>query len=542
MSHETVASAVVGALREIGVTHVFGVPSGGWVDYMEAMRQTDGIEFVLTSHEGGAGFMADVYGRLTGIPGVCFGTYGPGATNLSTGVGSALLDRSPMIALTDEMPAHLRGRTVQMGIDHQALFRPLTKMTTRLEASRVRNIVFDACLQATSGRPGPVHIGLPTDISGSPAVQETTAHWPQPRPAADDPVFQPEMQTLFASARKPVLVAGLAAANERCASKIRAMAEKHALPVLLTPMAKGVLPHDHPCYAGVLFHALSDVVGQVHQQADLVISIGYDPVEFNYEAWMPTVPIISISGETADIDRSQYNGVHDVVGDIEKTLDHMMDTVCEPKEWDLSDLAAHRTKLFGRLSSDPTKTFGPLAALETLRNVLPDDGIMTCDVGSHTHLIGQKWPTPKPGLQLMTNGWSAMGFGIPSAIAAKICRPQTPVCAVLGDGGFLMSAGELAVAARRQLNIVFVLLSDNDLALIRIKQQKRQNPIYGTIVRDAGGVGGDSVFGVPLITTTDTDQFEGALKKAFASPGPTIVEAIVDSSEYDALVLRKDKP
>ena len=133
---QTVAAAVVDALKEMGVRHVFGVPSGGWVDYMEALRTTDGIDFILTTHEGGAGMMADVCGRLTGAPGVCFGTYGPGATNLATGVGEALLDRSPMIALTDEMPAAMRGRTTQMGIDHQALFAPLTKKTTRLREAR----------------------------------------------------------------------------------------------------------------------------------------------------------------------------------------------------------------------------------------------------------------------------------------------------------------------------------------------------------------------------------------------------------------------
>ncbi len=134
MKSTNVARNVVAALRDMGVRHVFGVPSGGWVDYMEAIRTTDGIDFVLASHEGGAGFMADICGRLTGVPGVCFGTFGPGATNLATGVGGATLDRSPMIALTDEMPAPWRSRTIQMGIDHQALFAPLTKATMRIEA------------------------------------------------------------------------------------------------------------------------------------------------------------------------------------------------------------------------------------------------------------------------------------------------------------------------------------------------------------------------------------------------------------------------
>src|SRR5258705_3386922 len=161
----TVAASVVDALKELGVKYVFGVPSGGWVDYMEELRKADGIEFVLTTHEGGAGMMADVCGRLSGVPGVCFGTFGPGATNLATGVGEALLDRSPMIALTDEMPASMRGRTTQMGIDHQALFQPLTKKTTRLREGAVREILQDAARVALSFRRGPVHVGLPAGMS-----------------------------------------------------------------------------------------------------------------------------------------------------------------------------------------------------------------------------------------------------------------------------------------------------------------------------------------------------------------------------------------
>ena len=167
---------------------------------------------------------------------------------------------------------------------------------------------------------------------------------------------------------------------------------------------------------------------------------------------------------------------------------------------------------------------------------------MTCDVGAHTHLIGQKLPTPAVGKQLMTNGWSAMGFAIPAAIAAKICKPELSVCAVVGDGGFLMTAGELAVAVRENLNIVFVLFTDNDLSLIRIKQEKKGFPIYGTPIREFGTIGGDNIFGVPVIKADNPDTYRSALQEAFQADGPVIVEALLDSREYDALVLRKDKP
>src|ERR1700704_1167521 len=272
---QTVAAAFVDALRELGVKYVFGVPSGGWVDYMEALRQADGIEFILTTHEGAAGMMADVCGRLTGKPGACFGTFGPGATNLATGVGGALLDRSPMLAFTDEMPAPMRGRTTQMGIDHQALFRPLTKQATRMRADAVRSMLFDAARIALEGRPGPVHIGLPVGMSAQKADHESVHFVPPEAAPLADPVLLKRAVELFAKARRPILAIGLGAVQAKLQSKIQALVEKHRIPVVLTPMAKGMLAEDHPCYAGILFHALSDKVGLTHQQADLVLAVGY---------------------------------------------------------------------------------------------------------------------------------------------------------------------------------------------------------------------------------------------------------------------------
>ena len=542
MKSTNVARNVVGALRDMGVRHVFGVPSGGWVDYMEAIRTTDGIDFVLTSHEGGAGFMADVCGRLTGVPGVCFGTFGPGATNLATGVGGATLDRSPMIALTDEMPASLRGRTVQMAIDHQALFAPLTKATMRIEADGAVATLADAARIALSGRPGAVHVGLPQGMSAD-AVEAATigtiAADPVPAPATAD------IDTLVAAftvAEKPVLAIGLGAVHARIEDRIVALAERFGLPVLLTPMAKGMVAEDHPNYAGVLFHALSDMVGKTHAEADLVVAVGYDPIEFNYESWMKDgLALASIDVVPADIDRDMHPVVAEVVGAIAPALEALIALPAGPKAWDLLALAERKAAMFAKLVGRDGP-FGPCAALDVLRDVLPDEGIMTCDVGAHTHLIGQHWRTPKPGTQIMTNGWSAMGFGLPAAIAAKLSRPDTPVCCVLGDGGFLMTAGELATAVREKLPLVIVIFTDNDLALIRIKQEKKQNPIYGTPVRAEGTIGGPSLFGVPVTVARDPAEFRAALEAGFAADGPVIVEALLDSREYDELVLRRDKP
>jgi len=542
MKSTNVARNVVGALRDMGVRHIFGVPSGGWVDYMEAIRTTDGIDFVLASHEGGAGFMADICGRLTGAPGVCFGTFGPGATNLATGVGGATLDRSPMIALTDEMPASLRGRTVQMAIDHQALFAPLTKATMRIEAGSAVATLADAARIALSGRPGAVHVGLPQGMSAVAVEQATVGSIvtdPVPAPAASD---IDALVAAFSSAEKPVLAIGLGAVHAGVQDRIIALAERFSLPVLLTPMAKGMVAEDHPNYAGVLFHALSDMVGKTHAEADLVVAVGYDPIEFNYESWMKDgLTLASIDVAPADIDRDKHPVAADVVGAIAPALDALLALPAAAKRWDLEALAERKAAMFAKLAGRDGP-FGPCAALDVLRDVLPDDGIMTCDVGAHTHLIGQHWRTPKPGTQIMTNGWSAMGFGLPAAIAAKLCRPDTPVCCVLGDGGFLMTVGELATAVREKLPIVIVVFTDNDLALIRIKQERKQNPIYGTPVRAEGTIGGPSLFGVPVTVARDPAEFRAALEAGFAAGGPVIVEALLDSREYDELVLRKDKP
>ena len=542
MTSTTVARNVVTGLRDLGVRHIFGVPSGGWVDYMEAIRTTDGIDFVLASHEGGAGFMADVCGRLTGVPGVCFGTFGPGATNLATGVGGATLDRSPMIALTDEMPAPLRGRTVQMGIDHQALFAPLTKATMRIAADGATDTLAEAARIALSGRPGAVHVGLPQGMSAeaveAQAIGAVEADpLPMPDPAATDALV-----AAFAAAERPVLAIGLGAVHAGVQDRIAALAERFGLPVLLTPMAKGMIAEDHPNYAGVLFHALSDMVGQTHAEADLVVAIGYDPIEFNYESWMKDgLALASVDVAPVDIDRDKHPVAAEVVGAIAPALDALLALPAANKRWDLAALADRKAAMFAKLAGRDG-AFAPCAALDVLRDVLPDNGIMTCDVGAHTHLIGQHWRTPKPGTQIMTNGWSAMGFGLPAAIAAKLCRPDTPVCCVLGDGGFLMTAGELATAVREKLPLVIVIFTDNDLALIRIKQEKKSNPIYGTPVRAEGTIGGPSLFGVPVTVARDPAEFRAALVAGFAADGPVIVEALLDSREYDGLVLRKDKP
>lgn len=538
-----VAEQLVQRFLEQGIRFVFGVPSGSWLYYMEAMRKK-GVEFVLVSNEASAGFMADVCARLTGIPGVCYGTVGPGATNLSTGVVGALLDRSPIIALTSEPPEKMIGRTVQMAIDQQALFRPLTKWTTRLTAERVDQIFAQAMRIATSEVPGPVHIGLPEDLgqrkAPSPLPPAAPAFSLKRRMEPASEALLKKTEEVFRCAHRPILALGLSAVRAGVGPLVAQIAERHRVPVVLTPMAKGLLSEDHPWYAGVLFHALSDRVAETHKQADLVVAIGYDPVEFNFEDWMPEVPLLHLDTTEADIDRMIYHEVYDIVGNIPEPLQRILALDPIDSAWDEKALADRRTAMFKGMEPPPG-SFGPRAALSILRELLPADGIMACDVGAHTHLIGQMWRTPAPGLQLMTNGCSSMGFGVPAAIAAKLCRPDKKVACVTGDGSFLMNAGEMAVARRRKLPVVFIVLADQSLELIRLKQEHKGFVPYSTALHSDECPTAEYVFGVPVLRADDAEEYRAALEKAFATDGPVIVEAHIDSSEYENLIMRKHK-
>jgi acetolactate synthase-1/2/3 large subunit len=541
----TVAQIFARTLREIGVRFVFGVPSGNMTDYIEALRLEDGIDFVLVGHETTAAFMAGVCGRLTGVPGVCFGTFGPGATNLTTGVGGAFLDRFPLIAFTDEMPDHLLNRKVQMNIDHQALFEPITKWTTRFDSDNVNEIILKAAGIAVSEVPGPVHIGVPSGI-GMVLADETDNpinYLRLEKTQDNEKLFEAinQAELLFQQAKRPLIAIGLSAVRAQLKDLIIQLAEKFNIPVVLTPMAKGLFPENHPLYAGVLFHALSNHVTQTYREADLVIGIGYDPVEFNYEDWMPHVTLIHFDSQPADIDSEEYPEVLNITGNLNDLLESFLSFHSEKKNWNQQILKARKEEIFRKLTP-AGGSFGPLTVVDELRKVLPEDGILTVDVGAHLHLIGQMWHTPSPEKLLMTNGWSSMGFAVPAALAAKLCHPELQVAALMGDGGFLMTVGELATAKRLNLKIVFIVIYDNSLSLIRIKQGKKNYDYhYGTDLNDLPIEPTNHYFGVPVIRATNLAEYQTALQKAFTSDGPTVIEAVVDGNDYDDLVLKSNK-
>jgi acetolactate synthase-1/2/3 large subunit len=524
------ADLIVATLKAAGIDRGFGIPSGNVLPLMEAMRKS-GVDFVLTAHEGSAGFAADVTGRMTGRPGLAIATLGPGATNLATGVGCAFLDRSPMIALTCNLVTDQLGRRIQMWIDHHALFAPITKGTFRLEKGRVGETVSAAIALALTPPQGPVHLDLPEDVALAPAKEAV------PAPAAIRALSPPgdaaiaRAAELIAAAKRPVAVIGSSAMRIADPGRLLRFVERHALPFATTTMAKGMIDDDHPLALGCIERACRQVQRRLLRGADLIIGVGYDTIEVEYEAWIDDVPLLQIDIEPADV-APGVKLVHEVTGDLDAALDKLTALPKSAHAWTLAALADHR-RAFAAALRPTSAAFTAHAAIDAVRSALPPNGILSFDVGAHTHQIASQWTAHAPKAFHVTNGWSSMGFGLPGAIAAKLARPDLPVVCLIGDGCFQMTCGEVAVAKRLDLTLPVVVLDDRWLALIKVKQIRRQFPLYGTALQEEEYREPPAhYFGVPAHGVRSAEALTAAVTAALAADGPTVIEAVVDSDHY----------
>ena len=524
------ADLIIATLKANGVTRGFGIPSGNVLPLMEAMR-TGGVEFVLTAHEGSAGFAADVTGRMTGAPGLCIATLGPGATNLATGVGGAFLDRSPVIAITCNLNTDQLGRRIQMWIDHHALFKPITKATLRLESGCVVETVTQAIALALSEPKGPVHLDLPEDVALA-ATNEALAPPAQARKLATAPdAALAHAAELIAAAKRPIAVVGATAMRVADPQLLRNVIERHNLAFATTTMAKGMIDEDHPLSLGCIERACRQVQRKFLRSADLIVGLGYDTVEVEYEAWIGDRPLLQIDIEPVDV-APTVKLVHQVSGDFDASLARFNTLPAAANQWNAAMLAEHRRSFNAALRPAAT-SFTAHAAIDAVRRALPREGLLAFDVGAHTHQIASQWSAHAPKTFHITNGWSSMGFGLPGAIAAKLARPEAPVVCLLGDGCFQMTCGEVATAKRLGITLPVVVLDDRWLALIKVKQIRRQFPLYGTELQaEAYREPPAHYFGVRAVAANSADALEAAVKTALAANGPTVIEAVVDSEHY----------
>jgi acetolactate synthase I/II/III large subunit len=533
----TNADLIVSLLKSAGVERGYGVPSGNVLPLMEAMR-AGGLPFVLTAHEGSAAFAADATARVAGKPGLCIATLGPGATNLTTGVGCAYLDRSPLIAITCTLDEAQLGRRLQMAIDHEALFRPITKASLRLQRGAIAETIIEAVRIATTEPWGPVHLDLPEDVAlapvsePAPSVAVPAAH---AVPAPDASAIEQAAECLRRALR-PVAVIGMSAMRMRNPQRLTDFIARHRLPFATTLMAKGLVDESDPLSLGCIERACRKVQRTfLHEEADLIVALGYDTVEVEYEAWTGSLPVLHVDMHGADADPSVVL-LHEVIGDLDAAIEALAAIDPIAHEWRDADIARQR-EAFQAALRPALPGFTPHAAIDVVRRLLPRNGVLAFDVGAHTHQIGSQWTAHAPRTFLITNGWSSMGFGLPAAIAAKLARRDLPVVCIVGDGCFKMTCGELTVARRERLAIPFVVLSDRWLSLIKVKQERRALPHYGTALdRVSPAEPPAHYFGVPVVATHTADELERALARAWASEGPTVIEASVDPAQYSLTV------
>jgi acetolactate synthase-1/2/3 large subunit len=518
------------------IPYLFGYPGDPNIEFMEQCRR-EGLQFVLACREGTAAFMADAYGQLSGLPGVCVSTLGPGSTSLVNGVATAFLDRTPMIAISGQMSTQLEPIFTHQYVDQGRLFSSISKWATSIVGDAAGTIMRKALRTAVAERPGPVHITTPANVLAAAAsdseirlpplgaeaeIRETfTAFGRTTRPA-----------TLLDGSRRPMILAGMSAIRANCGPAIRALAEQLGCPVVVSPKAKGIFPEDHPYFAGTLDMACNKKVWSFMASADLVLAVGFDPVEL-ISQWQLRVPVVHI--DSVPNSDQVYPADVEFVGAISAILEEFGAAGRGNARWTETEVKKHRAELFNEYYSGRVAgKLNPSEVVDTVREALPANTIATTDVGSHKLLVGQGWRTNEPRTLLMTNGLSSMGFSLPGAIAAKLLHRDRPVVCFTGDGGFAMVQSELKVAAALGLGVLVVVFCDNSLHRIELKQMVKNYPSFGTrfeasdIVKLAEAMGCDG----------ERADSKEALAKIVARGAqltrPLVVEARIDPTQYVA--------
>ena len=530
---------IVQCLENEGVRYVFGLPGEEVLDILDSFLDS-GITFVPTRHEQGAAFMADAYGRLTGRAGVCLSTLGPGATNLATGVADANLDRAPLVALTGQAGRDRIHKESHQRVDIVEHFRPLTKWNTRVEtASVIPEVIRKAFKLAESEKPGACHIEVPEDVAGEATDGVPLSTERARRPSPDRRALETAAR-LIEAASFPLIFAGNGVIRGRASDELRKFARAHGIPVAHTFMAKGSMPYDDElCLLSVGLQA-RDYISCGFDKADLIVAIGYDPVEYAPKFWNPErkKTIVHIDFTPAEVD-SFYQPAVEVVADVREAIELLGGLVKGQK--DPAPYHTLRRYILAELAEgadDDRFPLLPQRILRDLRAQMSREDILISDVGTHKLWIARTFPAYEPNTVLISNGYAAMGIALPAAIAAKLVNPERRVVAVSGDGGFLMNCQELETACRLGLPIVNVIFRDGGYNLIQWKQQTRLGRESGVEFTNPDFVALARAFGAKGFSVGSARDLAPMLADALAWPGPSVVDVPVDYRENPKLTER----
>ena len=525
----------VKALEAEGVEYIFGIPGEENLDLLESLR-TSTIKLILTRHEQGAGFMAATYGRLTGKVGVCLATLGPGATNLVTPAAYAQLGAMPMLMITGQKPIKTSKQGRFQVIDIVDMMRPITKFTAQVvSGDRIPSMVREAFRLAHEERPGAVHIELPEDI----AVETTTQPLLSPsltrRPIAEYKAIANAVD-MIEQATSPLLLIGAGANRKLTAKMLRELVDKTCIPFVTTQMGKGVLNESDPRFAGNTALSDNDFVHRAIERADLIINVGHDVVEkppfFMHHNGKK---VIHINFESAAVD-PVYFPQAEVIGDIANSVWQIKEGI-EPQEaWKLDFYKdVHEAYVQHRAEAENDCRFPilPERFVRDIRKVMPDEGIVTLDNGVYKIWFARNYPAYHPNTLLLDNALASMGAGLPSAIAAKLVKPDVPVLSVCGDGGFMMNSQEIETAVRLKLDLVVIILRDDAYGMIKWKQAHMTFDEFGLDYRNPDFVKYAQSYGAKGWRVDSADILIPMVESCLNNPGVHVIDCPVDYSQND---------
>ena len=531
------ADALARRLHAAGCRWAFGMPGGEVLTLIDALERA-GIRFVLARHENAAGFMAEGVHHRDHAPAILVGTIGPGTLNAVNVVANALQDQVPMIVLSGCMDADAAQTYTHQVVDQRAVFAPITKAGFTLVAGAAHVIADKAVGIALEGRPGPVHIDVPISVADAPVPAAPPAL--RPRASARVPA-EPDLETArgwLRAAERPVMIVGADAVNQDAGAAVTAFAEALNVPVITTYKAKGMLREDHPlALGGAGLSPLADrTLVPFVQAADLILCLGYDPVEMRpgwRDVWDPAAQrVIDVSA--APNHHAMHQATLNFITDAAATLAALREGVSPRATW--ADGAIDRARAALAADFPRTEDWGPAAVIDSCRRILPPDTLASADSGAHRILLSQMWQCPAPRSLMQSSAFCTMGCAVPLAIGAKLAAPERPVVSFSGDAGFLMVAGELATAAELGLAPIFVVFVDASLALIEKKQRERQLAKTGVDFarHDFAAIG--RAFGGAGVTVQSRAGLEDALRAALAADTFTVIAAEIDRGAYDGRI------
>jgi acetolactate synthase I/II/III large subunit len=549
----------VKCLEAENVEYIFGIPGEETNDLMMSISESENIKFILVRHEQAAAFMADVYGRLTNKVGVCLATLGPGATNLTTGVASANMDRSPLLAITGQTEITKMHKESHQNMDPLTMFIPITKWTWSIrDAEGIPEILRRAFKIATEEKKGATHLDLPVDV----AKMESFL---KPLSSKNGIISGPIPSTLHDATKMilmsnaPVILIGNGCIRNNASNIIRGFSDLTGIYSMNTFMGKGVISDNSPTHMGTIGIKESDYALNALKLADVVISIGYDLVEYSPKNWNGSnlKKIIHIDSTTAEVD-NYYNPDIEISGDLKLTMNLLINSVKKyQNEIQINSINKQKVirtrarfrkikeevdRRIEQFNDDKSYPIKPEKLIHEVRSVLSSEDILISDVGAHKLWIAKIFKTFNPNTCIISNGFCSMGFALPGSIGAQLACPSRKVVAMCGDGGFLMNVQELETAVRLQLPIIIVVWCDSDLGVISTKQRLEFGKSVCTNFNNPDFVKLAESFGAKGYRITSTDEFSCIFREAINSSQhiPVVIAIDIDANRNE-LLFRSDQ-